>query len=852
MKNVKRLLSFLAVIAVFHAGEAFAQESPEPITEAQQPEEPAEPQVTVAVNPAGMQRHVRGKWATAAVNVVNPTDMDTEELVAVTIGEDKRVQFARRMWIPANSRRQTWMPVLIPGDIPQTQLQVPMTSIHVKETDEGGEDYQADKTGSPASERSLLLSSDESQTMVFLNRDADNNEDRLKDLSEAIYLGRDFVQQGSQDLGFVNISSAFLPPSPKSLDVVDQIVIASDRILNDSASVTQLRSWLRSGGQMWVMLDQIEPTSVRRLLGDSACFSVVDRVELNAFRMKTTDLGTGEQRDAEQWSSEEPVDFVRVFTDSSDVMGSINGWPVGFRKRVGRGQVIFTTLGARGLHAGGQPSSLYRSLSSQFFEPRTPAPKYSDEMIAFLEDDIGYEIPRRSTIAIILGAQILLILLIGGWLAFRRQLHHLAILVPVVAMSATVVLMALGKRRTSSVPSTIATGQIARVSDEASEIHVDSIVAIYSQRGRDLQIESSSVATTMIDADESGTELKRLEWTDDGRSVWLNIKQPPGVVRHIESEATLPLKKPWSFQGRFTSLGLMGRVRGLNPAKCFDAVIVSPAAPPLAVEYESDSATFGGGPREQMLPGQYANDRFLSDVQRGRQELLRKLLQPASGLGATELSPFGDQPTMLLWTDPIDSGIEFSSGYFRRGSALVSIPVQLQRTREDAVFHVPASFVKIKPYAGSQGITSIFDSRTGRWLSDLDKPSDSELRCELPHVLVPCTIKKANVTIRIMAPSRTLELQGLVNGEYVTLHRKENPTGRIDFLIDNPEALTLDDQGGFRLKVSVTETFLEKKTRLEKSAQETPEERAKQNQNLNIETWGIDYLHVSVEGISHG
>lgn len=827
--------------------------SPKPTSESNA-DDAASP-VAITVAPGGMPRYVPGTWGTVSVNATNSSDIDSEALAMVTIGDEKELQFARRLWVPANSQRQSWLPVLIPGDIPRTQLQAEMTSIHVVESEDGTEDYQMDFIGQPTQKRSLLLSRETSRTMVIIQKDGDEYDStRLEDIIETVYLGRDVaLSDETQDLGLIQFTSGFLPPSPKSLDVVDQIVVGNQSILDDSGAVSQLRSWLRSGGRMWVLLDQMEEQTVRRLLGDACCYSEVDRVELNEFEMKMVEATAGGANAKDEWSSEESVEFVRVLANPDGVYCSINGWPAAFWKQVGSGQVIFTTLGARGWHQSGDSTTAYHIMANEIFSPRNEPPRYREEMIAFLQDDIGYQIPSRRTIGLILTTQLLVTLIVGIGLAMRRQLQHLAILVPVVAMSATVVLLALGKKRTAAVPSTIATGQIAQVSDETSDVHVNSIAAVYSQRGRTLGIESTSVATTWADPNESRGEVKRLEFRDNGHSVWENVSQPPGVVRHIESEATLPLKKPWAFQGRFTSLGLMGRVVGLNQSKCRDAVVVSPAAPPLAVEFEADTATFVGGEAEVMMRGQYANSRFLSDVQRGRQELLRELLKVDPVQITKQLSPFGNEPTMLVWTDPIETGVAFSSGYYQRGSALIALPIQLQRTGKDSTFVVPASMVELRAFAGENGVSTVYNDRTGLWLSEINRPYDAQLHCVLPDVVVPCDVTRANITLKILAPSRTLRIQGFVDGELTTFQEVESPTGKIEFAIDNAAALKLDDEGGFRLVVSVSESASEITRREEAAtAAPSPPQTRRDTDAASRETWQIEYFHVSVTGVSQG
>ena len=48
-----------------------------------------------------------------------------------------------------------------------------------------------------------------------------------------------------------------------------------------------------------------------------------------------------------EWSSEIPVEMVRVLVDSDDVQFRVNGWPAAFWCRAGHGEVLLTTVDAR-------------------------------------------------------------------------------------------------------------------------------------------------------------------------------------------------------------------------------------------------------------------------------------------------------------------------------------------------------------------------------------------------------------------------------------------------------------------------------------------------------------------------
>ena len=75
------------------------------------------PAPTITVANAGASRHVPGRWSTLSVNGLNKTGKDVEEMGVVTVGENSNLQYGRRLWIPAGSKRQSWLSIEIPEEV---------------------------------------------------------------------------------------------------------------------------------------------------------------------------------------------------------------------------------------------------------------------------------------------------------------------------------------------------------------------------------------------------------------------------------------------------------------------------------------------------------------------------------------------------------------------------------------------------------------------------------------------------------------------------------------------------------------------------------------------------------------
>lgn len=811
-------------------------------TPATAPSDPPDSQsgdaVRLGVTPGGMRRHVPGRWAMLTVGGSNPTDVDREETMTVVVDGETDMQYARRVWLPAGSRRSALLPIQIPEDIPYEQNLIDLSSMRIRHNASGEEEFQNDAVGVPSTRRSLLLSKQTSRAAIILDLvEASDHPgtERNEEIVEAVNRGRDLEIRDNNDEGLVHLQDHFLPASPVGLDAIDQIVIASDRILSDTLALPRLQSWLQAGGRIWIMADRVSPEAAGMLLGDEMCYSVVDRVELNQIEYATNDGSqAGTDRMIEKWSSERPVELVRVFAEADFVMCTVDDWPAAFLKRVGSGSVLFTTVAARGWISDARPLTTYAQIASSFFAGRETVPQQYAELTSFVDDEIGYAIPQRQVIAALLGLHLIVIVVAGLWLAKRESLQYLAVVIPLASVIAAAAFIAIGRQQTTAVPSTVAISQIIRNVSGNPVVNLASVAAVYSQSERQLDLSSNSDSISLFSDAPSGSQVQRLQWDDSGRSKWLFVNQPPGVVRHVETRSAVELSTPWIVRGTFAEEGFRGFVEGLPAGRREDAVIVSASTPALAVELDSGKVGRLTSHRDGIMsPGQFIDAVIVSDVQRARQELLRQIL-------ASDAAPFGREPTLLVWTDPIDSGAHFDDNLARRGSALASLPIELSPPPIGSEFQVPATFVRTEPYAGRRGMTAIFNARTGQWL-EMNQPSEAEIQCLMPQELLPCRVNQATVTIKLNAPSRTLVVKSLVDGEFQEVYRKQNPSGVIRFELRGSEQLTLNEQGGLVLSLAISES---------------DDERAQtQQSNTNVatasdpsrSTWKIDYVYVDFE-----
>ena len=134
-----------------------------------------------------------------------------------------------------------------------------------------------------------------------------------------------------------------LPFESALLDVVDVLVLSTDRLASDPGGITIVRDWVLGGGRLWILLDEVQPDTVAALMGDAFATAVVDRVDVTHLEMSNARMDPGQQTTV-TIDLEQSVDHVRVVPVGVTVTDTVNGWPAAFWQPMGAGRVFFTTL----------------------------------------------------------------------------------------------------------------------------------------------------------------------------------------------------------------------------------------------------------------------------------------------------------------------------------------------------------------------------------------------------------------------------------------------------------------------------------------------------------------------------
>jgi hypothetical protein len=757
-------------------------------------------------NPLGIRFSATESWGTFGFEVTNLTDQERQARVVAFFPERPDARFGRDIWVPAHATIKSWMLVGPPGkETPGSSCQVQV--LLFDRTD--GTDRRILPTNDERPfTKGVLYRKREEFTAVVLDEDLpptmtfgqlpqpDSNDDEANALTlviRSVNRWSSFVQRVYPDS---------LPLSAEAYNGVDHLVISSPRIGRDPAGLRTLRQWVERGGRVWVMLDRMDPEVIAPLLGEALDFQVVDRVSLTTTKLEGQADGANE-RAPRVMQHDRPVDFARVLLPREERPAyTVNGWPAWFMRRVGRGKVIFTTLGPRAWYHARDLSQDPRSFYDEYSrlpvaEPALEAaarelqrqpeedPFKVDAFKPMLVDEIGYSVVGRGWVAFVAGSFLLGAILIGLFLRRSGRPEMFGWLAPVAALGAAAVFVGLGESARRSAPATMAVGQVVDADAGTPEAAARGLLAMY--RPDNGRVEAGAQQPGLYELDMSGIQgqTRTLMLTDIDSWHWDNLSLPAGV-RFAPFWTTIETGEPISAVGRFGPDGVEGRLTAGVFRDLGDAILTAQNGRNLAVRLQDDGA-FSARTQDVLAPNQFLAGAVLSDRQQRRQEIYREFLKRSpTGRGET-------RPMLLAWGNAIDMRYSVAADARTAGSALLVVPVRLERPASGARITVPGSLIPCE---------RIMDNRPTRLIPGGSTKADLHLRFQLPPSVLPLKIERARVVLKIDAPSRRVAIRGYSDGGPVELSHADSPLDPIH--VDIPDKfLQLDAQGGLHLNVTV-------------------------------------------------
>ena len=631
----------------------------------------------------------------------------------------------------------------------------------------------------------------------------------------------------------------FLPPTVESLQGLAHLVLSGDHLASDTAAMTAVRRWLHGGGRLWVMLDQVDPSTVELLLGNAFDCHLVDRVGLTSVRIEGGPSGSAQSEELAR-EFEEPIVLARVVTSNENVMQTVNGWPASFWQPVGKGMVLFTTLGPRGwmrLRTLRDPRPIndvysldyialepLRFLAAKFLVAGK-APMVEPALFEpYLAEQIGYRIVGRHWVAAVLGGFCLVLAATGIWFRRSGQPQRLLWIGPAAALVAAALLVLVGTLFQHAVPPTVALVQLVHGEPDIEDVYVTGLMSIYNQGPCDEPLGTRQGGMFFPDMTGLGGVTRRMVWTDVGVWHWENLTLPSGI-RSAPFQFGTKIDGLIGARGKLGPDGFSGSLASgpfRNPS---DAILAMPSGGKLAIAIDADG-TFTAG--SVLAPDQFIDAQLLDSRQRHRQSVYQRLLG-----GKNPTMPV-DRPLLIAWTDPLDMQFQVPSEARRVGSALLTVPLEIEQVPPGTSVVIPSPMVSFQCVIGPerQISTAYFNSRR-EWI-DCRKPSSVWLRFQMPKQVLPLALRRAALEVKITAPDWTVKIVGLEGETPIPLKSWNGPVGNHSCDIDQPVALSLDDAGGLLLGIRVSN----------EAAESIPDVMATESGPV----WKIDYVQLEVAG----
>ena len=242
--------------------------------------------------------------------------------------------------------------------------------------------------------------------------------------------------------------------------------------------------------------------------------------------------------------------------------------------------------------------------------------------------------------------------------------------------------------------------------------------------------------------------------------------------------------------------GLSGHVDGGPFEGLSDVVLAAPSRRNLAVAPDGQGE-FTAGAEDVLAPGEFVAETLLSDEQRRRQSIYARVLRREASNG------FPVQPTLLAWAEPLEMGFALPAKAKRLGSALLAVPLAIERTPPGTRVVIPSPFLPFRSIRGPVAqLSSAYSNSRREWL-ELNIPSEVCLRFQLPESALPAALDRATLTIRGSVPSRELRVLGFLGEEQVTVATRSSLVGTRRFDVDRGDLLELDERGGLLLGFGV-------------------------------------------------
>lgn len=725
-----------------------------------------------------------GQWSQLRTTVRNPTASDVSLTVVNTFGKSTNLQFGTTLWLPANSRRVIDLPARV-SEYEQVEPRkgLDIASMLLSRTSAGRE-----KTWLSREAGQALVESSTGQNISMLG----SSEDVLFDLVSMVR------QLQESEKGVRTIRSEFAPLTAMAWEPLAAVVISQTPDLN-ARQLHALRTWLSSGGKVWLMLGDMDPAFASALLGDLWDIAIVDHTRLSRVTFGRTKQA-GDEYD-------QPVTLVRAMPGSATVLSRVGEWPAAMSIPVGKGQVIVTTLDARAWMTKQAKPSL-EQVAEILLDRTRPSSTVQDAASELAATRIGRPIVSRTVVLTILILMIVLMTLAGVYFYRTQRLEWMGAVAPGLAILTAMILLGIGKARQGEVPLTISTVNIIRVTPALNQGIAQGSTAVYSPSTEDGPLQATTGGMVWPDLQGLQGRVIRLLVTDIGKWQWQGVEFSSGVIRTGALDQTIQFKEPVSMQGRFGPDGLevFGKLGSMSSMR--DMLLAAPGgvmsldvASQTAGSPQSDERTFIAGLGNVLPANEYvrASGAILSEEQQQRQAFYRKVFKSTSELPS--------EPSIIGWVNNLTSGLALDHQHVSQTASLLMIPLNMQRAKAGTQVVVPSTFMpfELVKVPGRRASATIYNKSTNEWIA-VTSSVRLALEFTLPDSVLPLEIESATFTLGIRAPGRQVDLYTRAGLKGEPAYSQANPSGKLVYAFGPASGLKPDAQGRIMIIVNVGES----------------------------------------------
>jgi hypothetical protein len=645
------------------------------------------------------------------------------------------------------------------------------------------------------------------------------------------------------DAAFLSIDTRQLPDIPEALDVVDTLVVIGDPLGQDASATEAVQDWVRLGGTLWLLLDTMTNASAQVVCGGELLVQEVDRVSLTSYSLLTNTNVKG--RKADEVDLERPVQLVRAFPEQGEVLATADEWPAAVKAQFGRGRIFASLLSLDGFFVPNrklQPeqrrnpgqqiwiTTAAQDLMSELGGSGQGRPLETDAMREYVTSRIGYQLPDRSTGAVVLAAFCGALVVVCFVIQRMQRPVLLLPVIGIISMLTMVAFLTMASSTRSSTDSAV-TLQMVEASGTQDRLQATGVIGFHSRSNSQPTIQSAAAGMLTFDGTVSSGSPVRMVWSDQNKWQLQDAAFSSGV-RLAEFRESVPLETPAIAIGTFDESGFKGRLTGNISVSWSDALIAHQSGFPLPVLIDSDGSIATDD--NSVHPRQYINTAILNAEQSRRQKVYRSMFD------ATQRSRiYPSQATLLAWSDPLKLDTGRIADDSPAGAMLASFPVVIERPVPGNRVLIPSTFLPYRSVRSKKlkiGITPTFSNARRTWSSNTSSAASTSLmQFEVPAELLPLLVDQATLTVKIAAPLRDVRLLSGHVDSLAEIWSKFSPVGTFSVPLSAESSRKLDDAGRLHVVLEAGEVQLD--------------ELDAANVGTQDRHWQVEWMRLEIQGL---